>query len=47
MEIRQFQLGDEAALFRIYFTAIHMVASHDYSSQQVKAWAPKDLDVDL
>ena len=47
MEIRRFRPGDEAALFRVYFTAIHRVASRDYSSQQVEAWAPKDLDVDL
>lgn len=47
MKIRRFRLGDEAALFRVYFTAIHLVASRDYSSQQVEAWAPKDLDVDL
>jgi putative acetyltransferase len=47
MEIRRFRLGDEAALFRVYFTAIHGVASRDYSPEQVEAWAPADLDVDL
>jgi putative acetyltransferase len=47
MEIRRFKLGDEAALFRVYFTAIHGVASRDYSPEQIEAWAPADLDVDL
>lgn len=47
MEIRRFRLGDEAALFRVYFTAIHRVASRDYSIEQVEAWAPADLDVAL
>jgi putative acetyltransferase len=47
MEIRRFRLGDEAALFRVYFTAILKVASRDYSPEQVEAWAPADLDVDL
>ena len=47
MEIRRFRLGDEAALFRVYFTAIHEVASRDYSPEQVAAWAPADFDVDL
>jgi putative acetyltransferase len=47
MEIRRFRLGDEAALFRVYFTAIHAVASRDYSPEQVEAWAPADLDLDL
>lgn len=47
MEIRRFRLGDEAALFRVYFTAIHEVASRNYSPEQVEAWAPADLDMDL
>ncbi|MDM0069661.1 GNAT family N-acetyltransferase [Variovorax sp. J31P207] len=44
MEIRRFRLGDEAALFRVYFTAIHEIASGDYSPEQLDAWAPADLD---
>ncbi|CAN5452321.1 GNAT family N-acetyltransferase [soil metagenome] len=47
MEIRRFKLGDEAALFRVYFTAIHDVASRDYSREQIAAWAPADFDMDL
>jgi len=47
MEIRRFKLGDETALFRVYFTAIHKVASRDYSREQVAAWAPADFDMDL
>ena len=47
MKIRRFRFGDEAALFRVYFTAIHEVASHDYSPEQVEAWAPADLNADL
>jgi len=47
MKIRRFRLGDEAALFRVYFTAIHEVASRDYSPEQIEAWAPADLDPDL
>ena len=47
MEIRRFRPGDEAALFNVYFTAIHEVASRNYSPEQVEAWAPADLDTDL
>lgn len=47
METRRFRLGDESALFRVYFTAIHEVASRDYSREQVAAWAPADFDMDL
>lgn len=47
MEIRRFKPGDEAALFRVFFTAIHEVAVRDYSREQVAAWAPADFDVGL
>ena len=47
MEVRRFKLGDEAALFRVYYSAIHKVASRDYSPEQVAAWAPADFDMEL
>lgn len=47
MEIRRFRPGDEAALFRVYFTAIYELASRDYSPEQVQAWAPADFDMGL
>lgn len=47
MRIRRFQLGEEQALFDIYYSAIHLVASRDYSPEQVNAWAPSDLDANL
>jgi putative acetyltransferase len=45
--IRRYEPGEEASLFDIYFTAIHLVASRDYTVEQVQAWAPLDLDVVL
>lgn len=45
MEIRRFKSGDEAALFHVFFTSIHEVASKDYSSEQIEAWAPSDFDM--
>ena len=44
MEIRSFNHGDETALFRVYFSAIHDIASRDYAREQVDAWAPADFD---
>lgn len=31
MVIRQFRLGDEMALFRVFFSAVHEIASRDYT----------------
>lgn len=44
MRVRKFRVGDEAALFKIFYSAIHQVASRDYSAAQIEAWAPADLD---
>jgi putative acetyltransferase len=44
--IRRYLAGEESSLFDIYFTAIHLVASHDYTPEQVHAWAPRELDAD-
>lgn len=44
MHVRKFRVGDEAALFRVYYSAIHQIASRDYSPLQIEAWAPADLD---
>lgn len=45
--IRQFFKGDEIALFRVFFSAVHEVASRDYTTEQVNAWAPADTDPQL
>jgi putative acetyltransferase len=42
--IRRCEPGEEPALFDIYFTAIHLVASHDYTAEQNQAWAPREID---
>jgi len=47
MIIRRFRIGDEIALFRVFYSAIHDIASHDYTRDQVDAWAPADLDQTL
>jgi putative acetyltransferase len=45
--IRRYEPGEEASLFEIYFSAIHLVASHNYTAEQIQAWAPRNLDVVL
>jgi putative acetyltransferase len=47
MHVRKFRLGDEAALFSVYYSAIHQIASRDYSRIQIEAWAPADLDGEI
>jgi len=44
VHIRAFKAGDERALFAVFFSAVHKVASSDYTAEQIEAWAPADLD---
>lgn len=44
MEIRRFRNGDETALFRVFLSSVHNIASHYYSNEQIEAWAPPDMD---
>jgi putative acetyltransferase len=47
MHIRRFRLGEELALFDVFYSSIHLIASRDYTEAQVNAWAPLDLDCEL
>jgi putative acetyltransferase len=47
MHIRRFMAGEEASLFEIYFSAIHLIACRDYTAEQINAWAPSNVDSTL
>lgn len=42
LEIRRFREGDEIALFHVFLSSIHDIASRDYTPEQIAAWAQKD-----
>ncbi|HEV2701448.1 MAG TPA: GNAT family N-acetyltransferase [Steroidobacteraceae bacterium] len=44
VHIRRYEQGEEAALFRIFHSAVHLVACRDYTTEQIEAWAPSELD---
>lgn len=47
MHIRRFHNGDERALYAVFYSAVHELASEDYTLEQINAWAPHSLDPDL
>lgn len=47
VHIRRYREGEETALFEIYYSAIHLIASRDYTPEQVEAWATRSLDPEL
>jgi putative acetyltransferase len=44
VNLRRFKFGDEPALFRVFHSAVHIVAARHYTQAQVVAWAPDDLN---
>lgn len=44
IRVREFHQGDELALHEVFYSAIHNIAIRDYSTEQVNAWAPRELD---
>lgn len=47
MQIRPFRAGDELALLHVFRSAIHGLASQNYTPEQLQAWAPQDMDQTL
>jgi putative acetyltransferase len=45
MLVRDFSFGDESALHAVFYSAIHTIASADYTPEQLDAWAPHRPDL--
>lgn len=45
--VRRFRMGEEQQLYRIFHSAIHLIAARDYTPEQINAWAPDRVDADL
>lgn len=44
MLVRALSDGEADALFEIFFRAVRETARRDYTEEQVRAWAPDDMD---
>ena len=47
MLVRTLRVGDIPGISRLYYDTIHHINSHDYTREQVDAWAPAVPDVDF
>ncbi|MGZ4974979.1 MAG: GNAT family N-acetyltransferase [Limisphaerales bacterium] len=47
MYIRSFRIGDEHALHAVFYSAIHRLASKNYTPEQIEAWAPLNFDHEM
>lgn len=44
MNIRNFKDQDIESVLNLFYDTVHSVNSKDYNNEQLKAWAPKELD---
>ncbi len=44
MHIRTFRNGDETSLRAIFHSSVHDLARHQYTAEQLDAWAPRQYD---
>lgn len=44
LRIRNFQVGDEPALWAVRYSSVHQLARADYTEEQCRAWTPADRD---
>lgn len=47
MEVRKFKKGDEKELWNLFYNTVHNVNIQDYDENQIAAWAPDDLDINI
>jgi putative acetyltransferase len=45
MEIRRYQLGEEGAIWRVYFDSTHESIARDYHPDLIERWAPSNQDM--
>lgn len=45
MEIRRYRVGEEPAIWRVYFDATHQSNARDYHPDLLNRWAPPDQDM--
>jgi putative acetyltransferase len=47
MEVREFRKGEENELWKLFYNTVHNVNNQDYDENQIAAWAPDDLDINI
>ena len=47
MEVRKFRKGEEKELWNLFYNTVHNVNIRDYDEDQIAAWAPDDLDINI
>ncbi|PHM09779.1 GNAT family N-acetyltransferase [Nostoc sp. 'Peltigera malacea cyanobiont' DB3992] len=47
MKIRIYEIADTKEIMKLFYDTIHEVNIHDYTKEQVAAWAPANMDIEV
>lgn len=47
MKLRIYEIADTEEIMKLFYDTIHEVNIRDYTEEQVAAWAPANMDIDL
>jgi len=46
MKVRSYQLGEERAIWRVYYGSTRNIVGREYTREQVERWAPDSFDME-
>jgi putative acetyltransferase len=47
MRLRIYKIADTEEIMKLFYNTVHEVNIHDYTQEQVDAWAPAQMDIDV
>lgn len=47
MKVRTYEIGDTQEIIKLFYDTVHAVNIRDYTKEQVDAWAPADIDIEV
>ena len=47
MKLRIYEIADTEEIMKLFYDTVHEVNIHDYTQEQVDAWAPAQMDIDV
>ncbi|AFZ26222.1 acetyltransferase, N-acetylglutamate synthase [Cylindrospermum stagnale PCC 7417] len=47
MKVRTYEIGDTQEIIKLFYNTVHGVNIRDYTKEQVDAWAPANIDIEV
>ena len=47
MRLRIYEIADTEEIMKLFYDTVHEVNIHDYTQEQVAAWAPANMDIEV